>query len=416
MAFSAAEVYLLELINRGRLDPAAEASRFGIALNAGLPPGTISTAAKQVLAPNAALEKAAIGHSKWMIAADKFSHTGKSGSQPSERAEAAGYTGYSLVGENIAWAGTTGSISIDASTINTHYRGLFLSEGHRVNTMTEDFREVGLAEELGAFRYNGTTYNSAMLTEVFGLRADAVFLTGVAYTDRNGNNFYDIGEGRGSVTFTAQGKSAAAAGTGLYALRLNADATQDITGKVGSKAFSLQLDMSDENAKLDIVGANTFFTSADITLKTGIHNARLLGVADLDATGNASANTLTGNKGDNTLSGMGGHDRLSGGLGRDTLTGGAGNDVMGGGAGADVFIFADAFGRDQISDFSAAHGETLRLDNAIWGGAAKTAAQIISQYATDTGANIVLNFGAGEVLTLTGVSSTAGLAGVIEIF
>ena len=218
------------------------------------------------------------------------------------------------------------------------------------------------------------------------------------------------------MTFTAQGKSAAAAGTGLYALRLNADATQDITGKVGSKAFSLQLDMSDENAKLDIVGANTFFTSADITLKTGIHNARLLGVADLDATGNASANTLTGNKGDNTLSGMGGHDRLSGGLGRDTLTGGAGNDVMGGAAGADVFIFADAFGRDQISDFSISGGDTLRLDNAIWGGAAKTAAQIVSQYATDTGANIVLNFGAREVLTLTGVSSTAGLAGVIEIF
>ncbi len=415
MALSAAEVYLLELINRGRLDPAAEATRFGIVLNAGLPAGTISTAAKQVLAPNAQLENAAIAHSKWMIAADRFSHTGQSGSRPSERAEAAGYTGFSLVGENIAWAGTTGSISINASTINTQYRGLFLSEGHRANTLAEGYREVGLAEELGAFRTGGTTYNSAMLTEVFGLRGASVFLTGVAYTDRNGNNFYDIGEGRGSVTFTAQGKSAAAAGTGLYALRLNTDATQDITGRVGSKAFSLQLDMSSENAKLDVVGANSFFTSADITLKAGIHNARLLGVADLDATGNGSANTLTGNKGDNTLSGMGGNDRLFGGLGDDTLTGGAGNDVLGGAAGADVFVFEDAFGRDQISDFSVGGGDILRLDDTIWGGAAKTAAEVVAEFSSVVGGNLVLNFGPSEVLTLTGVSTTAGLAAVIEI-
>lgn len=416
MALSAAEVYLLELINRARLDPAAEAARFGIALNAGLPAGTISPDAKQVLAPSSALEKAAIGHSKWMIATDRFSHTGQSGSQPADRAEAAGYTGFTMVGENIAWAGTTGSISINASTINTHYRGLFLSEGHRANTLADAYREVGLAEELGAFRNGGTTYNSAMLTELFGLRGASVFLTGVAYTDRNGNSFYDIGEGRASVTFTAQGKSASAASTGLYALRLTADATQDITGKVGSKAFSLQLEMASENAKLDVVGGSTFFTSADITLKTGIHNARLLGVADLGATGNASANTLTGNKGDNALSGLGGNDRLSGGLGDDTLTGGAGNDVLGGGAGADVFVFADAFGRDQISDFSISGGDTLRLDDAIWGGATKTATEVLAEFSSMVDGHLVLNFGTGEVLTLTGVSSTAGLAGVIEIF
>ncbi len=413
MAFSAAEVYLLELINRGRLDPAAEAARFGISLNAGLAAGTITTAAKQVLAPNAQLEKAAIGHSKWMIASDIFSHTGKGGSQPSDRAAAAGYTG--AVGENIAWVGTTGSISINASTVNTHYRGLFLSEGHRVNTMNASYNEIGLAEELGAFTQSGRTYNSAMLTEVFGIRAGGVFLTGVAYNDRNGNNFYDIGEGRGSVTFTAQGKSATAASTGLYALRLNTDASQDITGTVGSRAFSVELDMASENAKLDVVGGNTFFTSTDIVLKTGIHNARLLGVADLDATGNANANQLVGNKGDNGLSGMDGNDRLFGGQGFDTLTGGAGDDVLGGGSAADVFIFADSFGTDQITDFLLADSDILRLDDAIWGGAAKTAAEVLTEFSSVVGGNLVLNFGLGEVLTLTGVGSTAGLAAVIEI-
>ena len=52
---TAQEQLVLELINRARLDPAAEAARFGIALNEGLPAGTISTAAKQPLAMDDAL-------------------------------------------------------------------------------------------------------------------------------------------------------------------------------------------------------------------------------------------------------------------------------------------------------------------------------------------------------------------------
>ena len=46
------EQYLLELINRGRADPAAEAARYGIDLNEGLSPGTISSDPKQPLAVN----------------------------------------------------------------------------------------------------------------------------------------------------------------------------------------------------------------------------------------------------------------------------------------------------------------------------------------------------------------------------
>jgi len=36
MTVSAAEQYLLEMINRARLDPQAEAERYGLSLNAGL--------------------------------------------------------------------------------------------------------------------------------------------------------------------------------------------------------------------------------------------------------------------------------------------------------------------------------------------------------------------------------------------
>src|SRR3954468_21380533 len=46
------EQYMLELINRARANPAAEAARLGIDLNEGLAASSISTAAKQPLAIN----------------------------------------------------------------------------------------------------------------------------------------------------------------------------------------------------------------------------------------------------------------------------------------------------------------------------------------------------------------------------
>ncbi len=54
---TAQEQLMLELINRARLDPAAEAARQGIALNSGLAANSISTAAKQVLAFNFDLDR-----------------------------------------------------------------------------------------------------------------------------------------------------------------------------------------------------------------------------------------------------------------------------------------------------------------------------------------------------------------------
>ena len=56
---TAREQLMLELINRARMDPAGEAKRYGISLNEGPPSTTISSAAKQVLAGNDQLAKAA---------------------------------------------------------------------------------------------------------------------------------------------------------------------------------------------------------------------------------------------------------------------------------------------------------------------------------------------------------------------
>src|SRR5690606_34598871 len=53
------EQYMLELINRGRANPAAEATRLGIGLNEGLSGNVISAAVKQPLAMNLFLNDAA---------------------------------------------------------------------------------------------------------------------------------------------------------------------------------------------------------------------------------------------------------------------------------------------------------------------------------------------------------------------
>src|SRR5690348_8717241 len=71
---TAHEQYLVELINRGRANPTAEATRYGTDLNEGLNPGRISATPKQPLAINPLLTDAARKHSQWMIDNDIFSH------------------------------------------------------------------------------------------------------------------------------------------------------------------------------------------------------------------------------------------------------------------------------------------------------------------------------------------------------
>jgi hypothetical protein len=137
---TAQEQYMLELVNRARLDPAGEAARYGIGLNDGLSAGTFSADSKQPLASNQYLATAAQNHSQWMLDTDTFSHTGSGGSSPGNRMSAAGYvfSGGWGWGENISWRGTTGTLNLTASVAAQH-EGLFESAGHRENMLDDDF-------------------------------------------------------------------------------------------------------------------------------------------------------------------------------------------------------------------------------------------------------------------------------------
>lgn len=334
MTLTPQEQYMLELINRARLNPDAEAARLGIGLNEGVTGGTITSAAKQVLAPNAALEAAARGHSQWMMANDTFSHDGAGGSKPDDRIKAAGYApGAFWWGENLGQYLTTGTIDLDQVSADL-YDGLFLSAQHRENLLRDVFREIGIGIETGTFTTT-QPYNAALVTQNFGQVGSAVFLTGVAYSDRDDDNFYSIGEGVANVGFQIGGTTVRTVAAGGYGLSTGAGSAVSVTVTQGASSSVVTVDLSAGNVKLDLVDGSMFRTSGNLTLVSGVADAELLGVGNLTLRGNAAGNYLAGNNGSNFLFGNAGADTLSGGDGTDYLIGGAGADRLNGGAGTD---------------------------------------------------------------------------------
>jgi hypothetical protein len=223
------EQVLLELVNRARANPTAEANLYHIALNEGISStaaaalalqgsgsshvlssgaesGPISSAPKQPLAPNAALYQAAVEHSQDMLNRDYFAHpTLGTGVTPQQRDLNDGYDSY-YTGENIGEEGSTLTLNQNQAVYDVH-QNLFVDSsepgrGHRLIMMNPNYNEIGPGVRYGPFTDQGTRYNSIMVTEDFG-SSSRVYLTGVMYHDGNGNRFYDVGEGSQGATIQA---------------------------------------------------------------------------------------------------------------------------------------------------------------------------------------------------------------------
>ncbi|MFI1979600.1 CAP domain-containing protein [Streptomyces wedmorensis] len=103
------------------------------------------------LSANAALTRAAQGHSDDMAARDFFDHTNPDGDGPGQRVTAAGYP-WSTYGENIAMGQKTPEQVMEA---------WMNSPGHRANILNCDFKEIGIG-----IHSSGGPY----WTQVFGAR------------------------------------------------------------------------------------------------------------------------------------------------------------------------------------------------------------------------------------------------------
>lgn len=307
---TAQEQYFLELVNTARLDPQAEAARQGIGLNVGLEPGTIGPDAVQPLAANPLLSQAAADHSQWMLANDVFSHTGEGGSDPGDRMADVGFVfdGAWSWGENLAWSGTTGTLDPDAA-IDTHHDGLFASPGHRENLFAAQFRETGIGQETGTFFAQGQDWNASMLTHKFAKSGSEVFLTGVVYSDADGDGAYSIGEGTDGLAITAAGQSVLSAAAGGYNLGLAPGTAVQVTLGSDVAQMEVAVDLTAGNVKLDVVDG-VIATSGNVTLGDGATDVQILGAMDTAVTGNAANNTVRIGHGDNLIDGGAGRDTV----------------------------------------------------------------------------------------------------------
>ncbi len=193
-SWTAAEVYLTELVNRARANPLAEGALLGIDLAAGLTSQELlRLIPSEPLALNDLLTLAARAHSLDMAQRDFFDHVNPDGLDPTDRAEAQGYTG--TAGENIA----AGYVNVDEA-----HAAWLVSLGHRRNVLSlhTAFDDEFHYDEFGPGIANtdiGPFYD--YYTQLFGVQNTPVrrYVLGVVYNDNNNNDFYTMGEGMANV-------------------------------------------------------------------------------------------------------------------------------------------------------------------------------------------------------------------------
>ena len=205
------EQYMLELINRARIDPTTE----GIFLDTLNTPYSASARVRkpeffrnlraefasypavQPLAFNQSLLRAARVHAKDMITRGYVGHVTPEGLTPSNRAANEGFSSQS-VGENFSGGGAQNEdevlqnhfgLMVDYDNMSNATRPL----GHRFNLLNSNYSEIGV----GIYE----SFSNGKIVQDFGDN-NSRFLVGVVYNDRNGNQFYDPGEGLPGVTIT----------------------------------------------------------------------------------------------------------------------------------------------------------------------------------------------------------------------
>lgn len=250
------ETLILELMNRFRANPSAEADLIA-------PPGKSGGGVDwkmfrdemKALKPmppvvfNLDLLDAARKHSYYMIH-NGLTHdevegkVGFYGKGPGDRIQRSGFKGGAGWAEN-AFAGSGGPLDshngflVDAGG---GPGGMQPERGHRKN-MIGGSREVGPG---GVPNGRGLS-----VTHDFGSR-DLRMAGGVVYIDANGNNFYDIGEGLGQVTISSSdGGAVTTWKSGAYELDLKGQKDVTLTAYLGGEKFSKTFPAGKDNVKFD---------------------------------------------------------------------------------------------------------------------------------------------------------------------
>jgi hypothetical protein len=165
------------------------------------------------------------------------------GTTSSGRATAHGYDDWNTMGENVyaysksiehGHAGFNVDWGSSTNSGDPCYNSAFSQQGmqnpagHRLNIHARRFKEAGIGIVNGS---NGGVGPQIVTQDFANTFADLIFVTGCVYEDVNGNNFYDIGEGRSGIRVDVAGAAYYAVSTtsGAYSLPVNGNGSHDVT-------------------------------------------------------------------------------------------------------------------------------------------------------------------------------------------
>lgn len=410
---TADEQYMLELVNRMRMNPDGELERLQEDLNVNFALeffdvdldvlnqqwSTILPA--QALAWSNELNNVAINNNEFQLEQDRTGHA------PNivQRFENAGYN-WSGLGENTFAQALSiffghAAFAIDWGS-NPDGSGIQPNHGHRNNIMNNGFREIGIS--IIPEDDPNTNVGELVITQDFGNRFyfGNSWLLGVAFDDGIiDDDFYTSGEGLAGIdvtavnTITGDSFTTTTWNAGGYQMQL-ATGTYDVTfsgdwdndGDIDSVIN--QVTIGAQNVKLDLetdelvitpepeptpepetepelqpepeqptADDNPFVkgTMGDDNLVGGDSDQIIKGYSGNDLIDAAGGNdTLKGGKGDDILDAGEGNDILRGGKGGDILKGGKGDDILGGGKGDDTLIGSE--GNDTLR---GGHGDDILI-------------------------------------------------------
>jgi hypothetical protein len=272
---TAEEQLYLELVNRTRADPAAEANRLANTTDPAIlaayklfavdlvkfQADVAAIAPTPPLAFEPRLINSARGHTLWMKtfgiqAHDETDPPGSANVVNSlgDRVSAAGYL-LTAAGESIFAYAESPEQGHAGFEVDWGFGpgGVQDPPGHRISNHSASYREIGV----GVLDGDGPNNTGPQfVTYDFGNRADLPpLITGVTYYDINGNQFYDIDEGLGAVTVNVSGSDsfAVTSASGGYAVP-STDGARTVTFTVpGAAAVSKNVTVSGgQNVKVDL--------------------------------------------------------------------------------------------------------------------------------------------------------------------
>jgi Ca2+-binding RTX toxin-like protein len=188
----------------------------------------------------------------------------------------------------------------------------------------------GTHEEIGV----GAHLGDRIWTILTGTQGtDTLFLTGVAYSDRNGNQRMDLGEGLPGVTITAAGQSTLTNAGGGWSLPATSPGRYEVSAAGGSflGQSTVAVWVTEFNVEVDFIST----AARAVSPRTQV---RLRRATPRPRSWHRLRGVIYGTPGDDVIIGGAGNDSIDGGAGNDTICGGRGEDVLIGGAGQDVLI------------------------------------------------------------------------------